>query len=70
MVTVNIRELKQEIDRSKRFAQDKKVFAGVNKIHAKIAGREWAELDSLVVEIGANWKTGKPAAKIVSEGRR
>ena len=75
MITVSVCELKQQINQLKRLAHityrgQVMAFVPVNKTKAKNAGYEWAQLDSLAAEIGANWKKGLSAAKAISQGRR
>ena len=82
MVTVGVRELKQQTSELIRLVRETgseiqvtyhgKVVAllvPVNKTKSKNASRAWTQLDSLAAEIGANWKRGVSAAGVVSEGR-
>ena len=73
--TVSVRELKQQINQLKRFSHithrgHVMAFVPDNKTKAKNAGYEWAQLDNLAAEIGANWKKGLSAVKAISQGRR
>jgi len=83
MVTVGIRELKQQASRLVRLVRETGNEVQVT-YHGKVvallipvrraAGEEeasaWSELDHLAVEIGASWPKGVSAAQVVSEGRR
>jgi len=82
MVTVGIRELKQQTSELIRLVRETgseiqvtyhgKVVAllvPVNRPKSKTASRAWTQLDSLAAEISANWKAGVSVAKAVSEGR-
>ncbi|HLF75425.1 MAG TPA: type II toxin-antitoxin system prevent-host-death family antitoxin [Anaerolineales bacterium] len=83
MVTVGIRELKQQTSELIRLVRETgsevqvtyhgKVVAllvPVNRSKSKSASRAWTQLDSLAAEISVSWKQGVSAAKAVSEGRR
>lgn len=83
MVTVGIRELKQQTSELIRMVRETgseiqvtyhgqvvALLVPVNKTKSKSAERAWTQLDSLAAEISANWKQGLSAAKAVSEGRR
>lgn len=83
MVTVGIRELKQQASELIRLVRETgseiqvtyhgqvvALLVPVNRKKTKNAERAWTQLDSLAAEISANWKLGLPAAKAVSEGRR
>jgi prevent-host-death family protein len=83
MVTVGIRELKQQTSELIRLVRETgseiqvtyhgqvvALLVPVNKPKAKNAERAWAQLDNLAAEISANWKRELSAAQAVSEGRR
>jgi prevent-host-death family protein len=82
MVTVGIRELKQqasELIRRVRESGDEirvtyhgKVVAHILPVAPSLeeTGRAWDELDRLAKEIGKRWPEGVSAAQAVSEGRR
>lgn len=82
MVTVGIRELKQQTSELIRLVRETgseiqvtyhgQVVALLVPVRKKTknAERAWTQLDSLAAEISANWKMGLSAAKAVSEGRR
>lgn len=83
MVTVGIRELKQQASELIRLVQETgseiqvtyhgqvvALLVPVNKTKSKNAERAWTQLDSLAAEISVNWKKGLFAATAVSEGRR
>jgi len=84
MVTVGIRELKQQASKLIRLVSETgsevqvthrgKVVAllvPVTPAKSKASDdRVWADLDSLAAEIGARWPKGVSAAQAVSEGRR
>jgi len=83
MVTVGIRELKQQTSELIRMVRETgneiqvtyhgqvvALLVPVNKTKPKNAERAWTQLNSLAAEISANWKKGLSAAKAVSEGRR
>lgn len=84
MVTVGIRELKQQTSELIRMVRETgseiqvtyhgQVVALLvpvnNKAKSKSAERAWTQLDNLAAEISVNWKKGLSAAKAVSEGRR
>lgn len=82
MVTVGIRELKQQTSELIRLVRETgsevqvtyhgqvvAMLVPVNKPKSKTAARAWTQLDSLAAEISASWKKGVSAAKAVSEGR-
>jgi prevent-host-death family protein len=82
MVTVGIRELKQQTSELIRLVRETgseiqvtyhgqvvALLVPVNKRKSKTASRAWTQLDSLAAEINASWKKGVSAAKAVSEGR-
>lgn len=83
MVTVGIRELKQQTSELIRMVRETgseiqvtyhgqvvALLVPVNRKKTKNAERAWTQLDSLAAEISANWKKGLSAARAVSEGRR
>ena len=83
MVTVGVRELKQQTSELIRMVRETgseiqvtyhgqvvALLVPVNKPKSKNASRAWTQLDNLAAEISANWKTGVSAARAVSEGRR
>jgi prevent-host-death family protein len=82
MVTVGIRELKQqasELIRRVRESGDEirvtyhgKVVAHILPVAPGVeeAGRLWDDLDRLADEIGKRWPEGVSAAQAVAEGRR
>lgn len=83
MVTVGIRELKQQTSELIRMVRETgseiqvtyhgqvvALLVPVNKTKSKNAERAWTQLDSLAAEISVNWKKGVSAAKAISEGRR
>ncbi|HJS19044.1 MAG TPA: type II toxin-antitoxin system prevent-host-death family antitoxin [Anaerolineales bacterium] len=82
MVTVGIRELKQQTSELIRLVRETgseiqvtyhgqvvALLVPVNRQKTKEAGRAWTQLDSLAAEIGASWKKGISPARVVSEGR-
>jgi prevent-host-death family protein len=83
MVTVGIRELKQQTSELIRLVRETgseiqvtyhgqvvALLVPVKKPKSKTASRAWTQLDSLAAEISANWKKGVSATRAVSEGRR
>lgn len=84
MITVGIRELKQQASQLVRLVREQggevqityrgKVVALL--IPAKRAetgeeaGRAWMGLDNLAAEIGARWPAGVSAAEAIAEGRQ
>jgi prevent-host-death family protein len=83
MVTVGIRELKQQASELVRMVRETgnevqvtyhgKVVAlliSVEKITPQDESSSWAELDHLAAEIGARWPKGVSAVQAVSEARR
>ena len=84
MVTVGVRELKQQTSELIRLVRETgsevrvthrgKVVALLVPVTPRknMAGekRAWATLDTLSAEIGARWPKGVSAAKAVAEGRR
>jgi prevent-host-death family protein len=82
MVTVGIRELKQqtsELIRRVREKGDEILVTYHGEVVARIipvapsreeTGRAWEALDRLAAEIGPRWPKGVSAADAVSEGRR
>jgi prevent-host-death family protein len=83
MVTVGIRELKQQTSELIRLVRETgseiqvtyhgqvvALLVPVNKAKSKSAARAWTQLDNLAAEISVHWKKGLSAAKAVSEGRR
>jgi len=83
MITVGIRELKQQASELVRMVREtgKEVqvtFHGevvallipVKRTQKKDEAKAWAKLDNLAAEIGARWPRGVSAADAVSEVRR
>lgn len=83
MVTVGIRELKQQASELVRMVREtgKEVqvtyhgevvalLIPVKRIQNKDEAKAWAKLDNLAAEIGARWPKGVSAADAVSEARR
>jgi prevent-host-death family protein len=82
MVTVGIRELKQqtsELIRRVREKGDEILVTYHGEVVARIipaapsleeTGRAWEALDHLAVEIGTHWPKGVSVVEAVSEGRR
>ncbi len=82
MVTVGIRELKQQASELVRMVRETGNEVQVTyhgevvallipvKPARKKADRAWANLDNLAAEIGARWPKGVSAADAVSEARR
>jgi len=83
MVTVGVRELKQQTSELIRLVRETgseiqvtyhgqvvALLVPVNKTKSKSASRAWTQLDNLAAEISANWQKGVSAVKAVSEGRR
>jgi len=83
MVTVGIRELKQQASELVRMVRETgdevqvtyhgKVVAlliPVEKTAPQDEAPAWVELDNLAAEIGARWPKGLSAAQAVSEARR
>ena len=83
MVTVGIRELKQQASELVRMVREtgKEVqityhgqvvalLIPVKRAHKKDEAAAWAELDSLAAQIGARWPKGVSAADAVTEARR
>ena len=84
MVTVGVRELKQQTSELIRLVRETgkqvqvtyhgKVVALLVPVESTVGGdmekHAWDELDSLAAEIGARWPTGVSAAQAVSETRR
>ena len=83
MITVGIRELKQQASELVRLVRETnnevqvtyrgKVVARLIPAERSAPGDEaeaWARLDHLAAEIGANWPKGLSAAQAVSESRR
>ncbi len=82
MVTVGIRELKQQTSELIRMVRETgneiqvtyhgqvvALLVPVNKPKSKSSSHAWVQLDSLAAEISANWKMGVSVAQAVSEGR-
>lgn len=82
MVTVGIRELKQQTSKLIRQVRERGEEIQVT-LHGKVVARilpvaptpsktrqAWDNLDLLAVEIGKNWPEGVSAAEAVSEARR
>jgi prevent-host-death family protein len=84
MVTVGVRELKQQASELIRLVREtgcevQVTFRGhvvallipvKSRIGRKDEERSWANLDTLAAEIGARWPKGVSAAQAVAEGRR
>ena len=83
MVTVGIRELKQQASELVRMVREtgKEVqvtyhgevvalLIPVKPTRKKGESKAWAKLDNLAAEIGARWPKGVSAADAVSEARR
>jgi len=84
MVTVGVRELKQQASELIRLVRETdsqvqvtyrgKVVALLIPVaslkNKENEKRSWANLDALAAEIGARWPKGVSAAQAVSEGRR
>jgi prevent-host-death family protein len=82
MVTVGVRELKQQTSELIRRVRERgdeirvthhgKVVARIIPVapSAEETGRAWDDLDRLADEIGKCWPKGVTAAQAVSEGRR
>ena len=82
MVTVGIRELKQQASELVRMVRETGNEVQVSyhgevvallipvKPARKKADQAWANLDNLAAEIGARWPKGVSAADAVSEARR
>jgi prevent-host-death family protein len=84
MVTVGVRELKQQASELIRHVRETGSQVEVT-YHGKVVAllvsvnpaldpegehRAWDKLDTLAAEIGAKWPKGVPAAQAVSEARR
>jgi prevent-host-death family protein len=84
MITVGIRELKQQASELVRHVRETGGPVQVT-YHGKVVAllvpaersrdpeeedRAWAELDRLAAEIGARWPEGISAERAVAEGRR
>ena len=83
MVTVGIRELKQQASELVRMVREtgKEVqvtyhgevvalLIPVKPTQKRDKSKAWAKLDNLAAEIGARWPKGSSAADAVSEARR
>lgn len=83
MVTVGIRELKQQASELVRMVREtgKEVqityhgqvvalLIPVKRLHKKDEAAAWANLDSLAAQIGARWPKGVSAVDAVGEARR
>jgi len=83
MVTVGVRELKQQTSELIRLVRETgseiqvtyhgqvvALLVPVNKTKPKSSERVWAQLDTLAAEISAVWPKDISATKAVSEGRR
>jgi prevent-host-death family protein len=83
MVTVGIRELKQQASELVRMVREtgKEVqityhgqvvalLIPVKRTHKEDEAAAWAKLDSLAAQIGARWPKGVSAADAVTEARR
>ncbi len=82
MLTVGMRELKQQIGKLLRRVREQgdqilityhgKVVARIVPVKLSAPENEvaWESLDQLAVEIGARWPEGVSAAEAVAEGRQ
>ena len=82
MVTVGIRELKQQASELIRLVRETGSQVQVTHRGKVVAllipvatsqedeNRSWANLDALAAEVGARWPKGLSAAQAVSEARR
>lgn len=83
MVTVGVRELKQQASELIRMVREKgseiqvtyhgevvAMLVPVKKTKAANEEKAWTSLNNLAAEIGARWPKGVSAAQAVSEGRR
>ena len=83
MVTVGIRELKQQASELVRMVRERgeevqvtyhgqvvALLIPVKPARKKDDARAWAKLDNLAAQIGAHWSKGVSAADAVSEARR
>jgi len=84
MVTVGVRELKQQASELIRLVRETGSEVQVTHRGQVVAllvpiapakrrkndERSWAKLDALAAEIGARWPKGVSAAQAVAEGRR
>ncbi len=84
MVTVGVRELKQQASELIRLVRETgsqvqvthrgKVVAILIPVAASMSKenekRSWANLDALAAEVGARWPKGVSAAQAISEARR
>lgn len=83
MVTVGIRELKQQASELVRLVRETgeavqvtyhgqvvALLIPVKQEEKKDHARTWAKLDNLAAQIGARWPKGVSAADAVSEARR
>ena len=83
MVSVGIRELKQQTSELIRLVREKgseiqvtyhgqvvALLVPVKKSRAKDESKAWTSLDNLAAEIGAHWPKGVSAAEAVAEGRQ
>ena len=81
MVTIGIRELKQQTSELIRRVRERGTSINITH-HGKVVARivpvvepdptddEWAQLDQLALEIGKRWPKGVSAAQAVREARR
>jgi prevent-host-death family protein len=83
MVTVGIRELKQQTSELVRLVREDgqqiqityrgqvvALMVPVDRPDRKANDSDWASLDVLAAEIGAHWSAGISSAEAVDEGRR
>ena len=83
MLTVGVRELKQQTSELLRLVREKgdeiqvtyhgqvvALLVPVKKTKAKDESKAWASLDGLAAEINAHWPKGVSAAEAVAEGRK
>ena len=84
MVTVGVRELKQQASELIRMVREKRTEVQIT-YHGKVVAllvpvepeqpndqetQAWMDLDRLAVEIGAHWPKGVSATQAIQEGRR
>ncbi|HLO31716.1 MAG TPA: type II toxin-antitoxin system prevent-host-death family antitoxin [Anaerolineales bacterium] len=83
MVTVGVRELKQQASELVRMVRETgqevqvtyhgeivALLIPVKRVQKADEAKAWAKLDHLAAEIGARWPKGVSATKAVSEARR
>lgn len=82
MLTVGVRELKQQASELIRLVREKgseirvtyhgdvvALLIPVKKSKTRDEAKAWTSLDNLAAEIGAHWPKGVSAAQAVAEGR-